>query len=160
MGASCVGEDLLRKFPAFFRFELHIASRSGFAVVFVYVDMANFNGFDIGFGFFGTDKLAMAFFLADWTRFVLGQTIFFWFPVRVCRVDEKTWCSTTKFTFLRRSGRVVLLRIVIFRFVPACVELFLFISRLDFVRVDLLAKCRLLDVGGCVIGFSLCNESI
>ena len=72
LGASCVGEDLLRKFPAFFRFKLHIASRSGFAIVFVDVDEANFNGFYIGFGFFGTTKLAMAFFLADWTSFVLG----------------------------------------------------------------------------------------
>ena len=65
LGASCVGEDLLRKFPAFFRFKFHTASRSGFAIVFVHVDEANFNRFGVSFGFFGTTKTCVAFFLTD-----------------------------------------------------------------------------------------------
>ena len=48
-----------------FRLELHIASRSGFAIVFVHVDKANFNGFGVSFGFFGTTKTCVAFFLTN-----------------------------------------------------------------------------------------------
>ena len=78
LGASCVGEDLLRKFPAFFRSKLHIASRSGFAIVSVHVDMANFNGLDISFWFFGATALFMTVFAAISASHILREAIFFW----------------------------------------------------------------------------------
>ena len=90
LGASCVGEDLLRKFPAVFRFKFHIASRSRFAIVFVHVDEANFNGFYIGLWFFGTTILVVAFLVAILASHVFREAIFFWLG-SVVTTSVPTW---------------------------------------------------------------------